>query len=437
MSHYDEFQPYDKPSIDERIDQGQCKSRSVDFNDDNYLQFCTDKQREAFLACRNNSTMEVVAEKLSITTAGVRKHIALIKAKAIKQGYSPEHKLDRVVPDTLELTGLSDMQVNEHGKPIWYKFGKSQIQQAKAIMIATDTFMEDLPRIEPSEYIGSDYDTDIIPWFNIGDAHIGMLAHDAEVGHNFDLKIAERELTVAMKMLIDSAPNTERCVIQDMGDMTHYDNFVGKTSNSGHDLDYDTRFPKMIEVYTRTMRRIVEFALAKFKFVDVIINQGNHSQINDHWMNVLLRNVYENEPRLHVLHNESIFIPYRMGNTFVLCHHTHMCKPTALAGVMANDFAQDWGETVYHYIDGGHIHHNMVTKEVTGAKFESFNQLAPSDKYAHDGGWRSRSLLTCVLRSKTYGEKGRITLTAEEVKDRILKCKPGASAATRRTVYTV
>jgi hypothetical protein len=87
MSHYDEFQSYDKPSIDERIEQGQCKSKSVDFNDDNYLQFCTEKQREAFLACRNNSTMEVVAEKLKMTTAGVRKHIALIKAKAIKQGY--------------------------------------------------------------------------------------------------------------------------------------------------------------------------------------------------------------------------------------------------------------------------------------------------------------------------------------------------------------
>lgn len=68
---------------------------------------------------------------------------------------------------------------------------------------------------------------------------------------------------------------------------------------------------------------------------------------------------------------------------------------------------------------------------------ESWNQLAPGDKYAHDGGWRSRACLTCVLRSKTYGEKGRITISAEEVKDIIDKAVPGAEALKRRAVYSV
>jgi len=50
---------------------------------------------------------------------------------------------------------------------------------------------------------------------------------------------------------------------------------------------------------------------------------------------------------------------------------------------------------------------------------------------------RTRQCITAVLRSKTYGEKGRIVLTAEEVKDMILKAPAGTAASARREVYTV
>jgi hypothetical protein len=239
-----------------------------------------------------------------------------------------------------------------------------------------------------------------------------------------------------MMVLIDRAPACERCVIQDMGDMTHYQDFSAQTE-SGHILDFDTRYPKMIETYHHVMRSIVEMALSKFKYVDVIINQGNHSRSNDIAMVQTLKWVYQDNPRLHVLDNSSVFIPYRMGNTFVMCHHSDKCKPHRLADVMSTDFAKDWGEAFYRYIDIGHIHHKQVSKENSGVTIESWNQLAPSDKYAHDGGWRSRAMLTCVLRSKTYGEKGRITLTAEEVKDRIMNLEKGQSVQKRRYVYTV
>lgn len=151
----------------------------------------------------------------------------------------------------------------------------------------------------------------------------------------------------------------------------------------------------------------------------------------------MLEIAYENNPRFNILNNDSVFIPYRMGNVFVLCHHTDKCKPTQLAAVMANDFAHDWGETAYHYIDGGHVHHRQTAKELNGAIYESWNQLAPMDKYAHDGGWRSRSCLNVVLRSKTYGEKGRITITAEEIKDLLDSLPEGTTANKRRKVYTV
>lgn len=404
------------------------------------LEFCqTQRQREiiqAIIDCDGNQVK--AADPLGISVRNVQACVKRVRDFASQQ-YTPPHDstVERKIPDGYRIKGVSNMVENSLGKPMWVKTERDTVALYEEMQAAKESFFEDLPKAEPKEIKLPSTDTDLIPWFNIGDAHIGMLAHDAEVGHNFDIKIATRELMAAMRLLINSAPKTNRCVIQDMGDFTHYENYVGKTEASGHDLDYDTRFPKMIAAYEKTMRFIVNEALSKYQYVDVIINQGNHSRVNDHWMAVMLRSIYENEPRLHVLENTSVFIPYRMGNTFVMSHHSDKCKGVKLAGVMANDFAQDWGETKYHYIDVGHVHHKSVTKEDNGAVIESFNQLAAADKYAHDGGWRSRQMLTCVLRSKTYGEKGRIVLTAEEVKDRILKLEPGTTAQTTRKVYTV
>lgn len=50
---------------------------------------------------------------------------------------------------------------------------------------------------------------------------------------------------------------------------------------------------------------------------------------------------------------------------------------------------------------------------------------------------RCRDARNGVPDGKTYGEKGRIVLTAEEVKDMILNAVPGTSANVRREVYTV
>ena len=381
-----------------------------------------------------------IAEKVGGDDGNVRAAMAKIRDRAEKKGYDPDHGINRPVSanSILGLSGMSDMRKNEDGLPVWYKFSKDAEEVNRRIRAATETFSKDLPQLpEVPAPENQDFDTDLIPWYQIGDAHLGMLAHESQVGHNFDLDIAERELAFAMATLIERTRPCQRCVINDLGDGTHFENEAGITSHSGHMLDTSAPIYDVLDTYYRLMRYIIEEALKKHWFVDVIINQGNHSRNND-WATALhLRHFYANNPRVTVLDNSTVFIPYRMGNTFVLCHHTDKCKPGALAGVMANDFAQDWGETYYHYMDGGHVHHGQAKKEANGAIYESWNQMAPSDKYAHDGGWRSRQFISMVYRSKTYGEKGRETITAEEVKDKIDKLAPGTTAKRRRKVHTV
>ncbi len=222
-----------------------------------------------------------------------------------------------------------------------------------------------------------------------------------------------------------------------MGDATHYDNLSATTAQSNHALDYDGRHPKMLRVYSRVMRAVVDKALSKAKHVDVIVNQGNHSRINDFWMRELLEVGYSHTGRVHVLNNDSVFIGYRMGNTLVMTHHSDKCKPRDLIGVMTSDFRKDFGETSFHYIDIGHVHHHFVSREHPSVVIESWNHLAASDKWAHDAGYRSRKSISMVYRSRTYGDIGRRHLPIEEVRARILKAAGQAVKATGREVFTV
>lgn len=366
------------------------------------------------------------------------------RKKLIETGFDPANNRYYKNPESQLAKGYStlvrfkDKDDGSTGTVMeWIKTSRSIQQLYDALSDAVVSLTDPIKPARIPKPKHKKYDADVIPWFNIGDGHLGMVAYDKEVGHNFDLDIAERELCAAMELLIERNSGYERCVIQDMGDMTHYENYSAKTEASGHDLDFDTRFPKMIKTYIRTMEFIVRKALKIFPYVDVIINQGNHSRTNDIWMAEHLRSLFSNTKRITVLDNQNLFIPYRMGNTFVMCHHSDKCKPNQLAHVMATDFRQDWGETQYHYIDIGHIHHHMRSKEHPGVVVESFNQLATHDKYAHDAGWRSRSCLTVIKRSKTYGEKGRDLITLEEVRDILARAKPGTHAKKRRKVHTV
>jgi hypothetical protein len=396
-------------------------------------QFATERQAEIIDAINEHGSHRKAAKALNIGHGTISSAIDSIKRKAAIQGYAPDHNMIRPVPEPFVVRGVSTY-FNAEGKASgqWVKSRLDDAQYQEAIKDAIKSFLADvLPiKVSPSPL---NYQTDVIPFIQIGDAHLGMLAHAAEIGENFDLKIAASEICAAIGMLIDELPNCERMVINDLGDFSHYENFSGTTEASGHALDYDTRFPKMIGVYSKVMRFIVDKALTKAAYVDVIVNQGNHSRTNDIWMAELLRVAYGHTNRVNVLNNESVFIAYRMGNTLVMTHHSDKCKPSQLVHVMTNDFRKDYGETEFHYIDIGHVHHGMVMKEHPGIVVESFNHLAALDRWAHDSGYRNRKSITVILRSKLYGEVGRRLLPIQEIRAKM----SNAVTAVSKAVFTV
>ena len=379
-----------------------------------------DIMQQAVDAYRDTGNKQKAADKLGISVNTLKYRLQT----AARQGLAPEAQLNHPVAEGFVLKGYSHLTKTEAGENIWLKTEAVRERWEQAVIGAIEGSATREINIPPPKVNTFD-GRDIIPWLNIGDAHIGLLCHKDEVGANFDIKIGKAEILQAAYDLIDMAPDCERMVINDLGDGTHYENMKAMTERSGHQLDFDGRFGKMIDAYLDIMEAIIEKALTKARTVDVIINQGNHSETNDYWAARHFRRLYARlgTNRVNVLHNESPFIAYRMGKTLVLVHHGHKVKPETLRQIMSTDFAADWGETQFRYIDGGHIHH-FSAKELGGAEWCSFNNLAPLDKHAHDGGWRSKQAMTLVLRSRTYGDVGRYKMPIERVWDQIQKTHP-------------
>lgn len=392
--------------------------------------YATAIEREYIDTINETRGYRAAARKLGRDHSALIKGIGRVRKRAHVQGYDPGHDMTHPTRAPSVVKGVSTYY-NREGNPTqqWVKTRLTDQAYLESMKEAIDAFLEAVPQIPvAAPPVAAQLERDIIPWINIGDAHIGMLAHEAEVGANFDLKIAERELCAAIAILIDELPPSERLVIYDCGDGTHYETFKAETEASGHVLDFDSRYPRMVRVYSRVMRFIIDRALTKAQTVDVIINQGNHSRSNDVWMAEVLRVAYGATGRVNVLDNDSVFVAYRMGKTLVLAHHGDKCKPEKLASVLASDYARDWGETSFRFVWMGHVHHRFVAREFGGCEVEAWNTLAGKDRWAHDGGWRSRQLITRVNLSRTYGEVGRRRLPIEEIRDRIMAAHKDASA---------
>lgn len=409
-----------------------------------YLPYCTSRQKEIIeTLVKYDMNFVKAAEELQCSTSNIGHTLKRVEARAALKGYAPEMGANNPAAEGFMFL-KSTVQRNALGEieRTWDRYAQDKEKIIDIYGEIMDGLLEGYKPFEPRPLKKCDYDPDVIPWYNIGDAHIGMMAHELEVGENFDVKIAVRELKFALDRIISDTPSRERCVINDLGDATHYENLEGVTQQSGHMLDCDGRFVKMVDAYLDLMIFAIERALDKHKIVDVVINQGNHSRTNDLWAVRCLKRMFANEPRVNIIDNSSVFIAYRMGNTLVMTHHSDKCKPDRLIDVLINDFRQDYGETTHHYIWVGHIHHNHSKDEFRGIKVESFNILANKDKYAHDGGWRSGQSISRVDLHREYGEIGRATLNVTAVRDMILKeCEDGveyiASLGERKNITRV
>ena len=355
----------------------------------------------------------MICPKCGSTTA---KRNGAGRGRCVEGGHSfaipPDSGALQPVPDGYVAKGTSTLY-RPDGSIVqqWVKTTRDQERMRELQQAAFDAMASELPRIPPRKAKGS-FRNDLMTVYPIGDPHVGMYSWREETGEDWDLSIAERVHCAAMDELVHAAPATETALIVNLGDLFHYDSMAAVTPRSGHMLDADGRYAKMVAVGVKIMRQCIESALAKHKRVHVINAPGNHDETGALWLSITLANVYERERRVTVDTNPSLFAYHRFGKVLIGVHHGHSCKPDALPGVMAADRAKDWGETEHRYWLTGHVHHERK-REFAGVTVESFGTLAARDAYATNGGWRSSRNMQAIIYHADHGEVARSRVSAE------------------------
>jgi len=375
---------------------------------------CTDRQLEILEAVITHGGIRPAARELGIDQGNVSRCIKRIRGLAAKQGHSPEHDMNKTCPDGFQVKGVSTLYGRDGEQKIqWVKTSVDRERQSELMQEALESLVSDLPQLEPSLYQNSARD-DLMAVYPLGDPHIGVLCWAAETGQDWDLAIAERAFLEVFDRLVKTAPPCKQSVIVNLGDYFHYDNMEGVTTRSGHSLDTDGRYAKMVSVGMDIMRRMIESALERHETVRIINACGNHDDTSSMFLAVALDHIYENEPRVVVDKSPTPFHYVEFGKNLIGVHHGHSCKSDRLPGVMAADKPEEWGRTIFRTWLTGHIHHD-TKKEHAGCTTESFRTLAAKDSYATWGGYRSLQDSKCLVLHADHGEIERHTVSIKQL----------------------
>lgn len=374
----------------------------------------TDRQREIIDAVILHGSQRRAAEALGVANNAVFECVKRVEGYAAVKGYSPQHDMTRTVPDAYIVKGVStyyDADGNVRGQ--WLKSSLDNNRLKEARVAAMEAMTETLPRLPAIEVDpGGEYNDDLCNLYTLTDSHVGMLAWGEETGADWDLKIAEDVLIGAFAASIEAAPSASVCVVNQLGDFLHSDGLIPVTPTSGHVLDQDGRFSKVVASAIRILRRVVDMALQSHESVHLLICEGNHDLASSVWLRHMFSALYENEPRITVNNSELPYYVHQHGEVMLAFHHGHMKKNDSLPLLFASQFPEVWGQSRRRYAHVGHRHHVEI-KDHSGMRVVQHSTLAARDAYAARGGWMSDREITTFTYHKKKGQVASITIDPE------------------------
>jgi len=293
----------------------------------------------------------------------------------------------------------------------WYKTDRDKQAQYDAMKRAIDALKEDIPAV-PRVRQKIKTDNKLLNLFVLTDAHIGMLAWGEETGEDWDTSLAEDMILKYFTAAIEKAPPAKRAVFAQMGDFLHYDGIESVTPSSGHQLDTDTRFAKLVRTGIRITRQIIEMLLERYDKVDVIMAEGNHDEVSEIWLRESFADRYRDNPRLRIDQSPAPFYAIEHGSTSLFFHHGHLKKVDQIDRAITAEFREIFGRTKNSYCHVGHLHH-YVGKETELMRVEQHNTLSARDSYASRHLWRSARQAKVITYHEDHGYAGELVLTPE------------------------
>jgi hypothetical protein len=378
-------------------------------------EWASERQAEFVDALNEHKSERKAAKALGVAKTTFHDAIERLRKRAAKAGYSPEHAMTRPVPDGYLVKGVSTYY-DKDGKPAgqWVKSAVDRARMEEIMREAFKAMADDLPRQKPipAPRITADKLANV---YTLTDSHVGALAwHRENLQADWDLKIAEQTLTGCFEYMVNASPAAKVGIVAQLGDFLHSDGLAAVTPTSGHLLDQDGRFPKVVQAAIRILRRVVNAALAKHEKVVVLMAEGNHDLASSVWLRAMFQALYENEPRVQVIDSELPYYVYKHGQTMLCWHHGHLKKNDDLPILFASQFPRVWGDTVKRYAHCGHRHH-VEEKEHSGITVVQHSTLAARDAYASRGGWMSERQCTAITYHEDFGQVARNTVTPEMI----------------------
>lgn len=342
-----------------------------------------------------------------------RRNVQLRSARLAKKGVGHGRDVSHLVPDGYKIKGTSS-RVDEFGntKLQWVKTDTDAERQVELMRAVIDGMKSDITPVSAVPPPKKRQNEKLLNLYTVSDFHLGMLAWADESGDDWDMKIAEDLFSKWFDAAFQKAPDAGVGVINLLGDFAHFDSLDAVTPASGHVLDADTRYQKLVRYMIRMVRRVVNMALVKHKSVRLLIVQGNHDESGMIWLAEMFSTLYDNEPRVFVDTSADVYKMVQHGKTTLFFHHGHKARFDAIEPVMIAKFRKAFGESVYSYAHVGHLHHQKIV-ESRNMIVEQHRTLAAKDAYASRGGWMSGRSANVITYSAEYGEVARLTISPE------------------------
>lgn len=355
---------------------------------------------------RNGKSGRATARELGIPETTLRHRLKQAERRSLRAS------IENVLPVGHVLKGKSTLYDKDGNERLsWIKTSVDQERAREALFTTIRAMCRDLP-VVPKIKTPTSFDENLMMVVPFGDPHIGLYCSKEEVGASFDIKEATVGLCSAFEYLISTGRPTNHCVIINLGDFFHAANYEGMTKRSKHVLDMAGRFPEIIDAGVDALRFCVERAAEVHGSVSLVNAIGNHDDEMAVCLSIMFKNIYKDNPRVHVYEAARTRHYIRHGKVLIGVTHGHNTKDQQLPLIMATERPKDWGETKHRFFYRGHHHHSELM-EYNGCIVEQFRTLAPSDSYSHSKGFLSGQDMKAVIHHKEFGEVARNTCSVD------------------------
>lgn len=377
----------------------------------------TIKQQQIVEKYKELSSSIKVAKFFEIDDRNVRRAIS----KARRLGLLEERQQEGyqiAVPEGFKVyQQTTHVQVTDESgvvKNIWHRSAPPEQQKSwDAWVKAIESYTQE--NLKPVKPVKSPVRSvaDLLNLYVITDFHMGMLAYAPETGDDWDTNIAKNVLINAIKEMAERSPDAEEGLFCELGDFLHFDSLESITPTSGHLLDSDTRYDRLVDVTLSTMIECVDILARKHKKLKVVIAEGNHNLSGSVWVRKALKQVYKNNKRITIDDTCFPYYAHLHGEIMLGFHHGHKVKNKSLPALFASEprYRDMWGKASYTYIHTGHTHQKeQDSSEYGGAIVERHQTLTSRDAYAARGGWVSKRAANQITYHQKKGEIGRVVV---------------------------